>query len=146
MLNSTIASGEANTMLFITISALHGEVIPFVAHWIFPSKVNRNKNYSRLQNLLFRTQNENTAQLWIISALIASSWSQIRCFILANVLRRRIFAQVWPDKHYSRCWPFFVLTVNSLTWQNPPEGGYDEKNWNMACNWLIMTSSAEVWD
>ena len=27
------------------------------------------------------------AKLWIISAVVASSWSQIRCFILANVLR-----------------------------------------------------------
>ena len=36
--------------------------------------------------------------------------------------------------------------VNSLTWQNPPERGYDENTWEMACNWLIMTSSAEVWD
>ena len=61
--NSIIASGEVNTILHLSPSACsmarrtHNT---FIAHWIFPSKVNRNKN-SRLHNLLFRTQNENTA-------------------------------------------------------------------------------------
>ena len=59
--NSIIASGEVNTILHLSPSACSmARRNTFIAHWIFPSKVNRNKN-SRLQNLLFRTQNENTA-------------------------------------------------------------------------------------
>ena len=73
--NSIIASGEVNTTLHLSPSACSmARRNTFIAHWIFPSKVNRNKN-SRLQNLLFRTRNENTAQLWIISAVVASNWS-----------------------------------------------------------------------
>ena len=73
--NSIIASGEVNTILHLSPSACSmARRNTFIAQWIFPSKVNRNKN-SRLQNLLFRTQNENTAQLWVISALVASNWS-----------------------------------------------------------------------
>ena len=73
--NSIIASGEVNTTLHLSPSACSvARRNTSIAHWIFPSKVNRNKN-SRLQNLLFRTRNENTAQLWIISALVASNWS-----------------------------------------------------------------------
>ena len=42
------------------------------------------------------------------------------------------------------CLPSWI--VNSLTWQTSPEGGYDEKSWEMACNWLRMTSSGhDIW-
>ena len=34
--------------------------------------------------------------LWIISTLVASNWSQIRFFILANVLRS-ITEKSWPN-------------------------------------------------
>ena len=36
--------------------------------------------------------------------------------------------------------PCSFWIVNLLTWQNAPEGGYDEKSWEMACNWLMVTS------
>ena len=39
--------------------------------------------------------------------------------------------------------PFSVWIVNLLTWQNAPEGRYDEKSWEMAYNWLMMTSSGD---
>ena len=122
------------------------DVIPFLVHWIFPLKVNRNKNV-RLQNhLLLCSQNENTAWLWIISALVASNCSQITFFILAYGLTS-ISEGFWPNFDQINIspnrQPFFVWIVNSLTWQNSPEGRYDEKSWEMACSWLMMTSSAE---
>ena len=54
--NSIIASGEVNTILHLSPSACFmARRNAFLAHWIFPSKVNRNKNF-RLQNhLLFCT-------------------------------------------------------------------------------------------
>ena len=45
--NSTIASGEVNTILFYhrqRIPRLTPDVISFLAHWIFPPKVNRNNH------------------------------------------------------------------------------------------------------
>ena len=44
------------------------------------------------------------------------------------------------DLKYWSAWIF-----NSLTRQNSPEGRYEEKRWKMACNWLMMRSSPEVW-
>ena len=53
---------------------------------------------------------------------------------------------VWPNFdqiNISHRPPCSVWMVSLLTWQNDPEGGYDEKSWEMACNWLMMTSFAE---
>ena len=53
---------------------------------------------------------------------------------------------LWPNfdqKNISHRWPCSVWIVNLLTWQNAPEGGYDEKSWEMAYNWLMMTSSGD---
>ena len=55
-----------------------------VAHWIFPSEVNR-KNHFRLQNhpLFAETRKYKYKYiLWIISAFVASNGSQIRFFSL----------------------------------------------------------------
>ena len=52
----------------------------------------------------------------------------------------------WPNFHQiniSHGRPCSVWIVNLLTWQKAPEGGYDEKSWEMACNWLMMTSSGD---
>ena len=47
--NSIITSGEVNTILHLSPSACSmARRNTFLAHWIFPSKVNRNKNF-RLQ-------------------------------------------------------------------------------------------------
>ena len=41
---------------------------------------------------------------------------------------------------------FFFWIVNSLTWQNSAEGGYDEKSWEIACDRLMVTSSSDhIW-
>ena len=39
--------------------------------------------------------------------------------------------------------PFSVWIVNLVTWQNAPEGRYDEKSWEIAYNCLMMTSSGD---
>ena len=52
----------------------------------------------------------------------------------------------WPNFdqiNISHRRPCSVWIVNLLTWQKPLEGGYDEKSWEMAYNWLIMTSSGD---
>ena len=52
----------------------------------------------------------------------------------------------WPNFNQiniSHRRPCSVWIVNLLIWQNAPDGGYDEKSWEMAYNWLMMTSSAE---
>ena len=113
-------------------------------------KVNRNKHFRLQITSWFFTQNKNTAQPWIISALVASNLSQITLFILANVLTS-ISEGFWPNFDKINISPrpeaiFFFWIVNSLTWQNSPEGGYDEKSWEMACNRLMVTSSGDnIW-
>ena len=52
----------------------------------------------------------------------------------------------WPNfdqVNISHRRPCSAWIVNLLTWQKAPEGGYDEKSWEMACNWLMMTSSGD---
>ena len=52
----------------------------------------------------------------------------------------------WPNFdqiNISHRRPCSVWIVNLLTWQNALEGGYDEKSWEMAYNWLMMTSSGD---
>ena len=52
----------------------------------------------------------------------------------------------WPNFdqiNISHRRPCSVWIVNLLTWQNAPEEGYDEKSWEMAYNWLMMTSSGD---
>ena len=52
----------------------------------------------------------------------------------------------WPNFdqiNISHRRPCSLWIVNLLTWQKAPEGGYDEKSWEMACNWLMMTSSGD---
>ena len=86
---------------------------------------------------------ENKVKLWIISALVACSWSQIRFFILANV-PTCMSEGFWPNFdqiNITHRWPCSVWILNLLTWQNAPEGRYDGKSWEMAYNWLMMTSS-----
>ena len=57
----------------------------------------------------------------------------------------------WPNFDQIKISPrpaaiFFFSIVNSQTWQNSPEGGYDEKSWEMACNMLMVTSSGDdIW-
>ena len=54
-----------------------------------------------------------------------------------------ILAQFLPNKHFSQMAMFSLNSFFLLTWQNAPEGGYDEKSWEMAYNWLMMTSSGD---
>ena len=52
----------------------------------------------------------------------------------------------WPNFdqiNISHRRPCSVWIVNLLTWQNAPEWEYDEKSWEMAYNWLMMTSSGD---
>ena len=52
----------------------------------------------------------------------------------------------WPNFdqiNISHRRPYSLWIVNLLTWQKAPEGGFDEKSWEMACNWLMMTSSGD---
>ena len=52
----------------------------------------------------------------------------------------------WPNFdqiNISHRRPCSLWIVNLLTWQKAPERGYDEKSWEMACNWLMMTSSGD---
>ena len=81
----------------------------------------------------------------MISALVACNWSQIRFFILANV-STCMSEGFWPNFdqiNISHRRPCSLWIVNLLTWQKAPEGGFDEKSWEMACNWLMMTSSGD---
>ena len=81
----------------------------------------------------------------MISALVACNWSRITFFILANV-PTCMSEGFWPNFdqiNISHRRPCSLWIVNSLTWQNAPEGGYDEKSWEMARNWLMMTSSSD---
>ena len=81
----------------------------------------------------------------MISALVACNWSQIRFFILANV-PTCMSEGFWPNFdqiNISHRRPCSLWIVNLLTWQKAPEGGFDEKSWEMACNWLMMTSSGD---
>ena len=81
----------------------------------------------------------------MISALVACNWSQIRFFILANV-PTCMSEGFWPnfdEINISHRRPCSLWIVNLLTWQKAPEGGFDEKSWEMACNWLMMTSSGD---
>ena len=59
-----------------------------------------------------------------------------------------ILAQFWPNEHFSQPVAIFVvwMVINLLILQNYPKGGYDEKSWEMACNWLMITSSGDnIW-
>ena len=52
----------------------------------------------------------------------------------------------WPNFdqiNISHRQPCSVWIVSLLSWQNAPEGGYDEKSWEKAYNWLMMTSSGD---
>ena len=81
----------------------------------------------------------------MISALVACNWSQIRFFILANVptCMSEVFWPNFDQINISYRRPCSLWIVNLLTWQKAPEGGFDEKSWEMACNWLMMTSSGD---
>ena len=81
----------------------------------------------------------------MITALVVCNWSQIRFFILANV-PTCMSEGFWPNFdqiNISHRRPCSLWIVNLLTWQKAPKGRFDEKSWEMACNWLMMTSSGD---
>ena len=55
----------------------------------------------------------------------------------------------WPNfdqiniSHRQPCFVWIVNLQTNKTKQNAPEGRYDEKSWEMAYNWLMMTSSGD---
>ena len=71
----------------------------------------------------FQTQTKIQLNSWIISALVASNWSQISFLFLANILTsmhlREILAQFWPNKHSpSTAAILFARILNWLTWRS----------------------------
>ena len=110
---------------------------------------NRNKNF-RLQNHLLVLDVKRKYSLTFDNFSLRSQQLVpnyiLYLFKCPDVHLWEILAQFWPNKHFFHRRPFSSWIVNLLTWQNNPEGGYDEKTWEMVYNWLMMTSSAEVWE
>ena len=109
--------------------------VPCLAHWIFPSDY----------KITFCFAKTRKYSLTLDDFCLSSNWSQIRFFILANA-PTCMSEGFWPNFdqiNISHRRPCSLWIVNLLTWQKAPEGGYDEKSWEMACNWLMMTSSGD---
>ena len=100
----------------------------------------------KLENLLrwsfFTLTYNRSSNIWIISYIL-----HITFFIPANVetCTSQGFCPNFNQINISHRRSCSVWIVKLLTWQNAPREGYDEKSWDMAYNWLMMTASAEVW-
>ena len=77
-------SGEVTTILFITVNAFYGLRQTYSALNI-PFECEQKEKFQITKSPPVLHRHENIAELWIISAIVASNWSQIRFFILANV-------------------------------------------------------------
>ena len=115
----------------------------FIAHWIFPSGESEQKQ--KLQITKSSVSHAKRNYSLTLDNFSPSSQQLVLSYILypckcPDVHLQRCLAQFWPNKHFSQR-PCSVWIVYLLTWQN--EGGYDEKSFEMACNWLIMTSSGD---
>ena len=103
--NSIIASGEVNTILHLSPSACSmARRNTFIAHWIFPSKVNRKKKFQTTKSSVSHAKRKYSSTLDNFSL---SSQQLVLSYILypckcPDVYVRGILAQLRSNKHFSQ--------------------------------------------
>ena len=109
--NSTIASGEVNTILFITVRVfqetrsyyhlqripwLTPDIIPCLAHWIFPSDYKIASCFAQTREYCLAQDNFSLSSLKLVPSKILYP---CKC---PEVYVRGILSQFWSNKRFSQ--------------------------------------------
>ena len=93
---------------------------------------------------IYLAKPKNTVELWIISALVASNWSQITFFTLAKVLTS-ILAQFSPSKHSSATRRHLAIVETRLkSWKRRTAENYS-RSIVMLLTWNRLHFSWSYW-